>query len=135
MGSGCDGCQRALSKRFGFLLKEKMGRKSEIAFGHVCAVAEMLRASGRNPTVRAVRKLLGNKGSMGTLNGFLSQWKRNQILRYSIASIDTDPLIFVWAMEIKNYDVKSNEHRGACGESNNKREPVFVTKAKSILAN
>ena len=55
-----------------------MGREASITFEQVASVADQIqRETGKKPTTRAVRELLGS-GSLGTIVKFLQQWQAGQ---------------------------------------------------------
>lgn len=54
-----------------------MGREASITQEEVNAAADQIRASGKKPTARAVRELLG-KGNMATILRCLKVWEGNQ---------------------------------------------------------
>lgn len=56
-----------------------MVREATITQEQVNAAANALRAAGNKPTVRAVRKELGDVGSQATVMRLLTVWKANQV--------------------------------------------------------
>jgi len=52
-----------------------MPRESTISYDQIAAAATKMHSQGINPTARAVRELLGNTGSMGTITKHLQQWR------------------------------------------------------------
>jgi chromosome segregation ATPase len=55
--------------------QKTMGRNPKITYQQVVEAAEALKAAGFAPTVKAVRKQLGNIGSTGTISHALRTWK------------------------------------------------------------
>lgn len=55
-----------------------MGRDAMVTFEQVAATADAIKTEGGKPTSRLVRARLGDVGSMGTINKFLSSWKASQ---------------------------------------------------------
>lgn len=52
-----------------------MGREAAITYEKVAAAADACKLAGGKPTSRGIRELLGNVGSMGTVNKLLQRWK------------------------------------------------------------
>ena len=55
-----------------------MGREASITTEQVHAAADVIRAEGGKPTLRAIRERLGGVGSMGTIQTMLQSWKASQ---------------------------------------------------------
>ncbi|WP_426212012.1 DNA-binding protein [Massilia sp. TWP1-3-3] len=49
----------------------EMGRHAAVTFEQVCAAAAALRADGTTPGAKAIRQMLGDIGSLGTIQKLL----------------------------------------------------------------
>lgn len=55
-----------------------MGRTAAVTYEQVAAAAEELRASGRTPAAKLIRHMLGDVGSLGTIQKHLIEWQSRQ---------------------------------------------------------
>lgn len=74
--------------------------RTGITYEVVAATAQALAAEDQNPTIRLVRKRLGDKGSPNTIQRHLLTWKQNRLTAHQTSSRLFEPLITAIISEI-----------------------------------